>query len=73
MKTYTGLDQNDYEIIKFAIQNLQIKGAEAFTIANLLMKIDTEIDLIKSGVTNINEDTPPNTGDLYIKDENPSE
>lgn len=69
MNVYQGLNESDLQIIKFAIQNLQIKGAEAYTIANLLTKIDTEIDLIHSGVR-----TPNNQSDdiLIKEEENPS-
>lgn len=69
MNVYQGLNEADFQIIKFALHNLQIKGAEAFTIANLLSKIDTEIELIQQGIK-----TPNNQSDtLLIKDEeNPS-
>lgn len=69
MNAYQGLNEADFQIIKYALNNLQIKGSEAITIASLLVKIDTELDLIHSGVK-----SPTNqSNDLFIKEEeNPS-
>ena len=47
MKQYEGFTEADFAIIKFAIHKLDIKGAEAVTIATLLNKIEKEIALLQ--------------------------
>jgi hypothetical protein len=63
MKPYEGLIEQDLKVIQIAVQKLQITGAEAPMISNLLQKIQMEIELQKQPQT-----SRPEKGDLITKE-----
>lgn len=63
MKPYEGLIENDWKVIQIALQKMQITGAEAPMISNLLQKIEMEIELL-----NTPKASRPKKGDLVTKD-----
>lgn len=63
MRPYEGLTESDLKIIKISLQKMQITGAEAPMISNLLEKIEMEI-----GLLNTPKASRPKKGDLVTKD-----
>ena len=63
MKPYEGLIEQDLKVIQIAVQKLQITGAEAPMISNLLQKIQMEIELQKQP-----QASRPEKGDLITKE-----
>jgi hypothetical protein len=63
MRPYEGLTESDLKIIKISLQKMQITGAEAPMISNLLQKIEMEIELF-----NTPKASRPKKGDLVTKD-----
>ena len=65
MMQYEGMNENDWKVIQIAIQKLQITGAEAPMVANLLRKVEMETELLK-----VPKQSRPKAGDVVQK-ENP--
>ena len=63
MRPYEGFTEQDLKVIQIAIQKMQITGAEAPMISNLLQKIEMEIELLK-----IPKASRPKKGDLVTKE-----
>lgn len=63
MKQYEGMNESDWKVIQIAIQKLQITGAEAPMITNLLQKIEMEIEFLK-----MPEKSRPKAGDVVQKE-----
>jgi len=63
MRPYEGLTENNWKVIQIALQKMQITGAEAPMISNLLQKIEMEIELL-----NTPKASRPKKGDLVTKD-----
>jgi hypothetical protein len=63
MKHYEGLNQKDWQIIQIAVKKMEIKGADAYMISNLLAKINLEVELL-----NLPEAERPKKGDLITKE-----
>lgn len=63
MKHYEGLNQKDWQIIQIAVKKMEIKGADAYMISNLLAKIKLEVELL-----NLPEAERPKKGDLITKE-----
>ena len=47
MTPYAGLNENDYNILIFAVNKLDIKGSEAAVIVMLLDKLEKEREFLK--------------------------
>lgn len=63
MTQYEGMLENDWKIIQIGIQKLQITGAEAPMVANLLKKIEMEMELLK-----MPKQSRPKAGDVIQKE-----
>lgn len=63
MRPYEGFTEQDLKVIQIAIQKMQITGAEAPMISNLLQKIEMEIELLKTPKA-----SRPKKGDLVTKE-----
>ena len=62
MQTYEGLSENDWKIIQIALQKLQITGAEAPMMSNLLQKVQMELELLQ-----VPKKERPKVGDVITK------
>ena len=63
MRPYEGFTEQDLKVIQISVQKMQITGAEAPMISNLLQKIQMEIELLKTPKA-----SRPKKGDLVTKD-----
>ena len=63
MRPYEGFTEQDLKVIQISVQKMQITGAEAPMISNLLQKIEMEIELLKTPKA-----SRPNKGDLVTKE-----
>lgn len=63
MQTYEGLSENDWKIIQIALQKLQITGAEAPMMSNLLQKVQMELELLQ-----VPKKERPKVGDVITKE-----
>lgn len=63
MTQYEGMNENDWKVIQIAIQKLQITGAEAPMITNLLQKVEMEM-----GLLNVPKQSRPKAGDILQKE-----
>jgi len=63
MRPYEGFTEQDLKVIQISVQKMQITGAEAPMISNLLQKIQMEIELL-----NTPKASRPKKGDLVTKD-----
>jgi hypothetical protein len=62
MQQYEGMNENDWKIIRIALQKLQITGVEAPMITNLLQKVEMELEF-----TQIPKESRPEVGDVIQK------
>lgn len=63
MRPYEGFTEQDLKVIQISVQKMQITGAEAPMISNLLQKIEMEIGLLKTPKA-----SRPKKGDLVTKE-----
>jgi hypothetical protein len=63
MRPYEGFTEQDLKVIQISVQKMQITGAEAPMISNLLQKIQMEIELL-----NTPKASRPKKGDLVTKE-----
>jgi hypothetical protein len=63
MRPYEGFTEQDLKVIQISVQKMQITGAEAPMISNLLQKIEMEIELLKTPKA-----SRPKKGDLVTKE-----
>ena len=63
MRPYEGFTEQDLKVIQISVQKMQITGAEAPMISNLLQKIQMEIELLKTPKA-----SRPKKGDLVTKE-----
>lgn len=63
MKSYEGLNEKDWQIIQIAVKKMEIKGADAYMISNLLTKIKLEVELL-----NLPANERPKIGDVIAKE-----
>ena len=63
MRPYEGFTEQDLKVIQISVQKMQITGAEARMISNLLQKIEMEIELLKTPKA-----SRPKKGDLVTKE-----
>ena len=47
MTPYNGLTEEEWNVVRLALSKLQITGAEAPLMVNLLQKVNMEIELLK--------------------------
>jgi len=63
MRPYEGFTEQDLKVIQISVQKMQITGAEAPMISNLLQKIQMEIESL-----NTPKASRPKKGDLVTKE-----
>lgn len=63
MRSYEGINEAEWKVIRHALLKLEIKGADAISMAGLLSKVEVELDIL-----NLPIEDRPNPGDIITKE-----